>query len=78
VARRPWELPAGFEGRWRVVSKIAEGEKAMRSWVAEVGRELRDVERQINFFRSRVESRIYREGTQPGPVEETCRRCRKT
>ena len=78
MARHPWELPAGLEGRWRVVSKIAEQENAVRHWAAEVGRELRDVERQINYFRSRVESRIYREGTQPGPVEETCRRCGKT
>ncbi len=30
----------------------------MRTWAAEVGRELRDVERQISFFRARVESKI--------------------
>ena len=78
MARHPWELPAGYEGRWRAVSKIAEQETAVRSWVAEVGRELRDVERQINFFRNRVESRIYREGPRRGAIEETCRRCRKT
>jgi hypothetical protein len=46
----------------------------VRSWVAEVGRELRDVESQISFFRRRVESKIRWEG----PVEEKCRRCRKT
>jgi type VI protein secretion system component VasF len=78
VTRPPWELPAGFEGRYRTASRIADRESAMRSWVAEVGRELRDVERQIRFFRQRVEARIYPEGTRPGPVGETCRRCGKT
>ena len=78
MARHPWELPAGWAARWRAVSKLAGQESAVRSWVAEVGRELRDVERQIGFFRHRVETRIYRQGAKPGPIEETCRRCGKT
>jgi hypothetical protein len=58
--------------------KIAEQETAMRRWVAEVGRELRDVESQISFFRRRIKSTIYREELKPGPVEEKCHSCRKT
>ena len=70
----PWELPVGFEGRRKAASWIAAQETAVRTWVAEVGREMRDVERQISFFRARVESKIRWEA----PVEEKCRRCGKT
>lgn len=47
----------------------------MRRWVAEVGRELRDVQSQISFFRRRVESKIYREEPKPEPAEEKCHGC---
>lgn len=42
----------------------------MRRWVAEAGRELREVEAQISFFRRRVETKIHREGPPRGPVEK--------
>lgn len=43
--------------------KIQEQETAMRSWVVDVDRELHDVEGQISFFQSRVNSEI-----KPGPT----------
>jgi hypothetical protein len=43
--------------------KIREQENAMRFWVTEVDRELHDVEGQISFFQTRVDSTI-----QPGPT----------
>jgi hypothetical protein len=72
------ELPAGFEGRRRPASGIAGQENAIRGWIAEVGRELRDVEGQIGFFRRLVESKIHGEGMKRGAVDEKCGRCRKT
>ena len=65
----------GF-ARW--AHEVAEQERAIRGWVAEVGRELRDVESQINFFRRLVESKFHREELKRGPVEVKCRSCRKT
>ncbi len=43
--------------------KIQEQETAMRGWVVDVDRELHDVEGQISFFQSRVNSEI-----KPGPT----------
>lgn len=45
--------------------KIREQENAMRNWVVDVDRELHDVEGQISFFQSRVDSTIYTSPTPP-------------
>jgi hypothetical protein len=47
--------------------KIHEQENAMRQWVLDVDRELHDVENQISFFESRVDSTIY-SGPVPAPA----------
>ena len=47
--------------------KIREQETAMRHWVVDVDRELHDVEGQISFFESRVDSTIY-SGPTPAPA----------
>jgi hypothetical protein len=47
--------------------KIREQETAMRQWVLDVDRELHDVENQISFFESRVDSTIY-SGSVPAPA----------
>jgi hypothetical protein len=47
--------------------KIHEQEDAMRHWVVDVDRELHDVENQISFFESRVDSTIY-SGSVPAPA----------
>ena len=47
--------------------KIQEQENAMRFWVADVDRELHDVEGQISFFESYTDSHIY-SGPTPAPA----------
>jgi hypothetical protein len=45
--------------------KIGEQEAAMRHWVFDVDRELHDVEGQISYFQTRVDSTIYTSPTPP-------------
>jgi hypothetical protein len=68
--RLPWRTwktagPGGFK---RLSLNISGQESAMKNWVCEVGRELREVERQISFFRNGVDSAFHRQGSQREPA----------
>jgi hypothetical protein len=54
--------PASYQGRERLGFHVSLQETAMQSWVDEVGRELRDVEGEIAFFRHHVDATFHGHG----------------